>query len=84
MLEQLPYPEIRALMAKYGVTKKIVAGIIGASRQTVASKLNNQSEFYFTEMLKLRAYFINLGANPAEVTIDRLFFEWNPYYSKEA
>lgn len=84
MSVQLPYPEIRALMAKYGITTKIVADIIGVSRQTVWSKLNNKSDFYFTEMLKLRAYFLNLGASPAEVTIDRLFFEWNPYYSKEA
>jgi hypothetical protein len=37
-----------------------------------------------SDMLKIRAFFINLGEDPGELTIERLFFTWKIHNSEEA
>ena len=79
---KLSFPEIRALMGKYGRTQQDLGFVIGSTYQTFARKLNNETEFSMTDMLKIREFFVELGENPDDLTIERLFFVWKTHYSE--
>lgn len=79
---KLSFPEVRALMGKYGQTKQDLGNVIGNTYQTFARKLNNEAEFSMTDMLKIREFFVELGENPDMLTIEHLFFAWNNHYSE--
>lgn len=70
------FPELRALMAKYGVTYTEIGKIIGNTYQTVSKKFNESYEFGLVDMYKIKEYFINLGESPEDIKIDKLFFDW--------
>ena len=76
----LPFPEVRALMGKYGKNQQDLGATLGTTYQTFARKLNNETEFGMTDMLKVREFFVGLGENPGDLTIERLFFAWCPDY----
>jgi hypothetical protein len=75
--QKVTFPELRALMAKYGVTYTTIGEIIENTYQTVSKKFNeNTAEFSLTDMHKIKAYFIQLGEPKDTTTVDKLFFEW--------
>ena len=78
------FPEVRALMAKYGKTQLDMGKVTGTTYITYGKKLNNEVDFSMSDMLKIRAFFISLGEDPAELTMERLFFAWKNHYSEEA
>jgi len=85
------FPELRALMAKYGKTQldmgKVtldMGKVTGTTYITYGKKLNNEVDFSMSDMLKIRAFFVGLGENPEELTIERLFFAWKNHNSEEA
>lgn len=78
------FPELRALMAKYGKTQLDMGKVTGTTYITYGKKLNNEADFSMSDMLKIRAFFINLGEAPEELTIERLFFAWKIHNSEEA
>jgi hypothetical protein len=82
--QALPFPEVRAMMGKYGKTKQDMGIVINTTYNTFAKKLNGDADFSMTEMLKIRAFFVGLGENPEELTIERLFFTWKIHNSEEA
>jgi hypothetical protein len=67
------FPELRALMAKYGLTKNDMGNLIETTYGTFSKKLNLQYFFNFPEMLKIFDFFKSKGE---DITIDKLFFEW--------
>ena len=76
----LPFPELRGLMAKYGLTQQDVGNVIGCKYVTFAKKLNKKSDFSMSDMLKIQAFFIDLGEDPRDMTIERIFFNWEIHY----
>ena len=80
--KMLPFPELRGLMAKYGLTQQDMGNVIGCGYATFAKKLNNKSDFSMSDMLKIRTFFIDLGEDPRDMTIERIFFTWENHYSE--
>ena len=78
----LPFPELRGLMAKYGLTRRDMGNVIGCKYVTFAKKLNKKSDFSMSDMLKIQAFFIDLGEDPRDMTIERIFFTWNNHLSE--
>ena len=73
MSNKKTFPELRAIMAKYGFTMQQMGGIIGNTYQTFSKKLDEESEFSFSDMVKIKDYFKGIGE---DVTIDKIFFDW--------
>ena len=82
--QALPFPEVRAMMAKYGKTQLDMGKVTGTTYITFAKKLNGDADFSMTDMLKIRTFFITLGEDPEELTMERLFFAWKNHNSEEA
>ena len=78
----LPFPELRGLMAKYGKTQQDMGNVIGCKYVTFAKKINSKSDFSMSDMLKIRAFFVNLGEDPRDMTIEHLFFTWKFHLSE--
>ena len=78
----LPFPEVRGLMAKYGLTQQDMGNVIGCGYATFAKKINSKSDFSMSDMLKIRAFFVNLGEDLRDMTIEHLFFTWENHYSE--
>ena len=76
----LPFPELRGLMAKYGKTQQDMGNVIGCKYATFAKKINKKSDFSMSDMLKIQAFFIDLGEDPRDMTIERIFFDWGVHY----
>lgn len=68
------FPELRALMAKYGLTYSDLGKIIGNTYSTVSKKINKTFNFTLPDMNKIKIYFISRGE--ADVNISDLFFKW--------
>ena len=63
------YPNLRAEMARRGVTISQLAAVIGVQLQTLSRKLNGGSEFTLTEAYAIKDY---LGLTmPIEVLFKR-------------
>lgn len=75
-LKEVTFPELRALMAKYGITYTDIGKIIGNTYQTVSKKFNETYEFGLMDMYKIKEYFLKLGEPPENIRIDKLFFDW--------
>lgn len=69
----MTYPELRAIMAKYGVSKSELARVIGNTYQTATKKLNCESEFSFNDILNIYYHFLVLDK---DIDINVLFFDW--------
>ncbi len=69
------FPELRATMARHGVTQNDLAELLENSPHTVGKKINALAEFTFNDMVEIKEYFRRKGE--ANVTIDLLFFDWN-------
>ena len=68
------FPTLRGLMAKYGLTQKEMAKIMGkSSYSNFGQKLNLQKEFSFNEMKLINKYFLQLGES---CSIQEMFFDW--------
>ncbi len=67
------FPELRALIAKYGLGQEDMGKLIGCSYQTFGSKLRCTSKFTYKDMLVIYDFFTGKGE---EITMDKLFFEW--------
>ena len=67
----LPFPEIRALMGKYGVNLEKMGSVMGCNYMTVSNKLNGHSEFKFSEMVRIMEFF---SAKGEDVSVEFLFF----------
>jgi len=78
------FPEVRALMAKHGKTQLDMGKVTGTTYITYGKKLNNEVDFSMSDMLKIRTFFITLGEDPEELTMERLFFAWKNHNSEEA
>lgn len=77
-----PFPELRALMAKYGVSQVELGESIGNTYHTFGKKLNfDKSEFSHSDMIKIRDYFRQKGE---DVTVEYIFFDWLRHYSEGA
>ena len=69
----ISFPEIRALMAKYGMNQEKMGELIGNNYVTFGRKLNGLSEFSFNDMVTIKSFFEGKGE---PVTVDALFFDW--------
>ncbi len=67
------FPELRALMAKYGLDQSQMGQLIGNTYHTFGKKLNNKAEFTYDDMLAIYDFFVEKGE---DITMDRLFFAW--------
>lgn len=68
------FPELRALMAKYGMNQEKMGELISNTYLTFGKKLNGHSEFTFYDMSDIVDFFREKGES---VTVDALFFAWN-------
>lgn len=73
MPEVKTFPELRGIMAKYGLTNSQMAEVIGNTYQTFGNKLKLESDFSYSDMLKIWEFFKNRGET---ISIDSLFFKW--------
>ncbi len=67
------FPELRAAMAREGLTYEDMAKVMGLHLRTFVNKINGTTEFHFDEMLAAREYFITLGY---DYSVEGLFFAW--------
>ena len=61
------YPNLRAEMARKGVTGTEIANVIGRTKSTLSQKLGKEDGFTLLEAEKIKA-FLNV-----DMTIDELF-----------
>lgn len=55
------YANLKAEMSRYGVTSQNIADVIGTQVQAAILKINGNSEFKFSEAIKIRdTYFPNI------------------------
>lgn len=73
-MPQITFPELRALMAKHGLTQEDMGRVISKTYRVFGKKINGETDFLFSEMWKIRDYFASLGSNH---TIDEIFFRWS-------
>ena len=73
MKEMRTFPELRGLMAKYGITKVALSNVIGVHYVTFSKKLDNEVDFTFSEMWKIKEYFEKMNEH---VNMNLLFFDW--------
>jgi hypothetical protein len=72
----IAYPELRALMAKYGVTIIMLAAVIKRSIANTSHKINKQLPFSIIEMSAIRDYFQELenkSSSGRVLTINDIF-----------
>lgn len=69
----ITFPELRALMAKHGLTQQDMGKIIGNTYRTFGKKLNGEADFTFSEMWKIKEYFKSFGSRK---NTDEIFFDW--------
>ncbi len=74
MTNMVTFPELRALMAKHGLTQDKISVVIGNTALTFSRKINSQSEFTWADMINIKEFFEDLGEN---VTVEDLFFTWH-------
>jgi hypothetical protein len=67
------FPELRALMAKYGMNQEKMGELTGNTYITFGKKLNKHSEFTYNEMIETKKFFESKGE---VISIDTLFFDW--------
>jgi len=72
---KVKFPELRAVMARHGVTQSDLAELVGDSPHTFGKKMNALAEFTFNDIVKIREFFRDKGE--IAVTVDSLFFDWN-------
>lgn len=75
MQPKVTFPELRAVMARYGVTQNDLSTLVGDSSHTFGKKINALAEFTFNDMVEIKEYFRQKGE--VNLTVDSLFFEWN-------
>lgn len=73
MSVKVTFPELRGLMAKYGLTQKDVGEIAGCTEKTIGNKLCNRNNFTLSEMLAIKKHFKKLGS---DLSVDDIFFAW--------
>lgn len=66
------FPRLRALMAAHGMTFEKMAEVIGDSRITFGRKINRVIDFGYTDMLKIKDFFVSKGER---VTTEYIFFD---------
>jgi predicted transcriptional regulator len=69
------FPEVAKLMAYKKMRHKDLADVIGISQQAVTQKLNGETEFKRSEMIKTQKHFSDIAPN---VTMDELFKIFRP------
>lgn len=74
MQPKVTFPELRAMMARYGVTQNDLAELLKDSSHTFGKKINALAEFTFNDMVKIKEYFRQKGE--VNLTMDSLFFDW--------
>ncbi|MDI6742182.1 MAG: hypothetical protein QMD11_05510 [Smithella sp.] len=67
------FPELRALMAKHGMNLDKMAQVIDTTYVTFSKKLNGNSDFTYSDMLKIKDFFVAKGE---KVTVEHIFFAW--------
>jgi DNA-binding XRE family transcriptional regulator len=65
------YRNLRAIMAKYDITVKKLAEIVGISQTSMSEKLNEHVGFTLAEVKNIIEFFNRNGEN---VTVEELFF----------
>jgi pyruvate-formate lyase len=73
MIDKKTFPELRGIMAKYGMNNSKMGKLINNTYQTFGKKLDYESDFRLSEMVKIRDFFISKGE---EITMETLFFTW--------
>ena len=68
------FPELRAVMAKHGMTQQKMGDLTGTTYITFGKKLNGHSEFSYPDMLTIKKFFEEKGES---ASVDALFFDWN-------
>ena len=66
------FRNLRAEMARYGISTEELAQAIGISRQALSSKMNGKTRFMLEEVRAVRDYINGKGGN---FTADELFME---------
>ena len=74
MANKVAYPELRALLAKYGVTYSDLAEVVGMDYSSVALKMTDKREFKGSEMHKIKDYFFKKGEQG--LSLEKIFFDW--------
>jgi hypothetical protein len=74
MVKMKPFPDLRGMLRKYGLTYTDYGTILGKTKNTAILKLDNKVPFTQTEMFKTVNYFKSVGET--DVTADKLFFAW--------
>lgn len=70
---KVTFPELRALMAKYGMKQEDMGELIGNTYLTFGRKLNGHAEFSYNDMTTIFDFF---KSKDEPVTMDSLFFAW--------
>lgn len=73
MNKRIAFPELRALMAKHGLTQQDMGQVVGNTYRTFGKKLNHEADFTLSDMWRIKEHFAGLGSNR---TIDEIFFDW--------
>lgn len=91
MTQQITFPVLRALMARFGLNYTTIGEIIpnkdtgeALSYQTVSTRINKTFAFDAREMILIRDYFNGLieieekrtGKEIPRVTVQEIFFDW--------
>lgn len=72
-MEQVTFPDLRALMARHGITQKQMSNVVGSTERTFGKKLKGEVDFTISEMWAIKDFFARLGSKK---TIDEIFFNW--------
>ena len=67
------FPQLRGLMAKYGLSQQQMGEIIGNTYHTFGKKLNNIADFTYTDMGDIKEFFSEKGE---KLSIENIFFDW--------
>ena len=55
------YRNLRGLMAKYGLTQKDLAEVLGIKKETLSMKINKRTPFTLNEAITILDFFVGLG-----------------------
>jgi predicted transcriptional regulator len=64
------YPELNKLMAYKGLKHKDIAKVLGISQQAMSKKIKGETEFKYSDMQKIKAFF---QKDYPEITLEQIF-----------
>lgn len=68
------YPNLKAEMARYGITSEALSSVLGMSRPNLYNKINGKNAWTLADMKSVQNY-LNDNSNGVSYTLDYLFKE---------